>query len=241
MGVKTAKSPRPTRREPFLLLPALRSRSHEAPPSDLVARRCASPRRAGTIGFDLMSHSGPTLRLVKVAAEASPPSEVGDLSLEALYEEYAAYVGALASRLLGRVTEVEDIVQDVFSLALTGLLRREEVHEVKGWLAKVTVRRCIRQLRFRRLWAFIDGAVDPSYQRLVDPGAGPEERHLVREVYRALDRLPSGERVAWTLRHVEGERLEDVAVLCDCSLATAKRRIASAHRKIKVRLEGKER
>jgi RNA polymerase sigma-70 factor (ECF subfamily) len=45
--------------------------------------------------------------------------------------------------------------------------------------------------------------------------------------------------VAWTLRHVEGESLEEVAVLCDCSLATAKRRIASAHEKIKQRLEGR--
>ncbi len=188
-----------------------------------------------------MSSAGPTLRLVKVDPQATPPPEVGDLSLEALYENYAPYVGALASRLLGRVTEVEDVVQDVFSLALSGLLRREEVHEVKGWLAKVTVRRCLRQLRGRRLWALIDGAVDASYQRLVDPGAGPEERHLVREVYRALDRLPAVERVAWTLRHVEGERLEDVAALCDCSLATAKRRIASAHQKVKQRLEGTRR
>jgi RNA polymerase sigma-70 factor (ECF subfamily) len=34
--------------------------------------------------------------------------------------------------------------------------------------------------------------------------------------------------VAWLLRHVEGERLQDVALACGCSLATAKRRIASA-------------
>jgi RNA polymerase sigma-70 factor (ECF subfamily) len=188
-----------------------------------------------------MSYAGPTLRLVTAAPETTPPPEVSDLSLEALYEGYASYVGALASRLLGRVTEVEDVVQDVFSMALSGLSRREDVNEVKGWLAKVTVRRCLRQLRLRRMWAFVDAAVDPSYARLVEPGAGPEERQLVGEVYRALDRLPSGERVAWTLRHVEGERLEDVAALCDCSLATAKRRIAAAHQKIKLRIEGKTR
>jgi RNA polymerase sigma-70 factor (ECF subfamily) len=37
------------------------------------------------------------------------------------------------------------------------------------------------------------------------------------------------QRLAWTLRHIEGERLEDVAARCGCSLATAKRRIAAAH------------
>jgi RNA polymerase sigma-70 factor (ECF subfamily) len=167
--------------------------------------------------------------------------EKRELSVEALYEDYASYVGAVASRLLGRAAEVEDVVQDVFAVALRGLKRREEAHEIKGWLAKVTVRRCLRQLRLRRIWALVDLAAEPSYDRLADPGAGPEERHLVNEVYRALDDVPSRERVAWTLRHVEGESLEEVAVLCDCSLATAKRRIASAHEKISRRLEGRGR
>jgi RNA polymerase sigma-70 factor (ECF subfamily) len=74
---------------------------------------------------------------------------------------------------------------------------------------------------------------------LADPGAGPEERQLVIEVYRALDCLPARERVAWTLRNVEGETLERVAVLCGCSLATAKRRIASAHHKLRRDLKGR--
>jgi len=172
---------------------------------------------------------------------AARPLRQDDLSLESLYEDYAPYVGAVASRLLGRAAEVEDVVQDVFALAVRGLKRREEAYEVKGWLAKVTVRRCLRQLRLRRLWALVDLAAEPSYDRLADPAAGPEERHLVNEVYRALDALPARERVAWTLRHVEGESLEEVALLCECSLATAKRRIATAHEKINRRLEGRER
>lgn len=192
-----------------------------------------------------MSRSAPNLRLVPSIPEvppAPPPSpEPRDLSLEALYEDYASYVGAVASRLLGRAGEVEDVVQDVFALAVRGLRRREEAHEIKGWLAKVTVRRCLRQLRLRRIWALVDLAADPSYERLAEPSAGPEERQLVSEVYRALDAVPARERIAWTLRHVEGESLEEVALLCDCSLATAKRRIASAHEKIKSRLEGRGR
>ena len=59
--------------------------------------------------------------------------------------------------------------------------------------------------------------------------ASPEERVLLSRVYTVLDELPAKERVAWTLRYLEGERLEDVAKLCGCSLATAKRWIARAH------------
>jgi RNA polymerase sigma-70 factor (ECF subfamily) len=182
-----------------------------------------------------MSHSSPQLRLVRPPAEPAPARS--EPTLEALYEDYSPYVGAIASRLLGRAPEVEDVVQDVFALALRGLRRREDEREIKGWLAKVAVRRCLRQLRLRRIWALVDLAADPSYDRLASPDAGPEERQLVSEVYRALDAVPARERVAWTLRHVEGQSLEEVAALCECSLATAKRRIASAHEKIKRRLE----
>jgi RNA polymerase sigma-70 factor (ECF subfamily) len=52
------------------------------------------------------------------------------------------------------------------------------------------------------------------------------------EVYRILDRMPVRVRLAWSLRHVDGERLEDVAERCACSLATAKRWIATAQEQL---------
>jgi RNA polymerase sigma-70 factor (ECF subfamily) len=171
--------------------------------------------------------------------EASRQETYVEPSLEALYERYAAYVGAMASRILGRAAEVDDVVQDVFAAAVRGLRRREDDREIRGWLAKVTVRRCLRQLRYRRMWGLVDLAPDPSYDRLPDPRAGPEEQQLVIEVYRALDRVPARERIAWALRNVEGESLERVAALCGCSLATAKRRIAAAHTKLCRQLNGR--
>jgi RNA polymerase sigma-70 factor, ECF subfamily len=199
-----------------------------------------------------MRGAAPKLRLVR-SPEESPvweldehdaPSVVGapsanrELTLEILYRQYASYVGAVASRVLGRAVEVDDVVQDVFACAVRGLKRRDDPREIKSWLAKVTVRRCVRQLRSRRLWAFVDLAADPSYDRLADPGAGPEEQHLIVEIYRALDGVSARQRVAWTLRHVEGESLDRVAFLCGCSLATAKRWIASAHAKLGRKLKG---
>ncbi len=51
---------------------------------------------------------------------------------------------------------------------------------------------------------------------------------LLKRVYAILEELSVNERLAWTLRYVEREQLDDVARLCGCSLATAKRRIAAA-------------
>lgn len=155
-----------------------------------------------------------------------------EIPLEALYARYAPYVAAIAMRILGRESEVEDLVQDVFATAVSGLKRRRNHVEIKRWLATVTVRRSIRRLRVLALWSWVNLDEESSWERVAHPGASGEERRLVARVYRALDRLPIKERVAWVLRHVEGESLEQVALLCSCSLATAKRRIARAHEKV---------
>lgn len=160
-----------------------------------------------------------------------------EIPLEALYARYAPYVAAIAMRILGRESEVEDLVQDVFATAVRGLKRRRNHAEIKRWLATVTVRRSIRRLRVLALWSWVNLDEEPNTERIADPNASAEERRLVAHVYRALDRLPIKERVAWVLRHVEGESLEQVAELCGCSLATAKRRIARAHAQVSESVE----
>jgi RNA polymerase sigma-70 factor (ECF subfamily) len=152
-----------------------------------------------------------------------------EIPLEALYARYAPYVAAIAMRILGRESEVEDLVQDVFATAVRGLKRRRNHVEIKRWLATVTVRRSIRRLRVLALWSLVNLDEEANTERIADPNASAEERRLVAHVYRALDRLPIKDRVAWVLRHVEGESLEHVAELCGCSLATVKRRIRRAH------------
>ena len=79
----------------------------------------------------------------------------------------------------------------------------------------------------RRVRAVLGMGTEPDYEQLAAEGASPDERALVACVYRLLDAQPVRERLAWTLRHIEGEPLERVAQLCNCSLATAKRRIAA--------------
>jgi DNA-directed RNA polymerase specialized sigma24 family protein len=68
----------------------------------------------------------------------------------------------------------------------------------------------------------LDDEGEPVFLRA--PGASPDDHAALRRVHRALDAVPPKARVAWALRYLEQERLEDVARLCRCSIATAKRR-----------------
>jgi RNA polymerase sigma-70 factor (ECF subfamily) len=150
-------------------------------------------------------------------------------TFEEVFHRYAPYVAKIGYRLLGRDGEVDDLVQDVFMAAHRGLSGLREPEAIRGWLATVTVRKAQRRLRRRKVWKFLQLDSEPAYEQVVAPDASPEQQAILGAVYRVLDQLPTNQRVAWTIRHVQGETLERTATLCNCSLATVKRRIKAAH------------
>ena len=169
------------------------------------------------------------LRLFPTGAPSAGPSS----ALDRAFRAYAPKVATVALRILGRADEADDLVQDVFMKAGKWLPRLDEPAALRAWLLKVAVRLAWRRLRMRR-WRVALG-LDGSYDYSEIAGQGrisPENAAFLAEVYRIMDRMPACERLAWSLRHVDGERLEDVAQQCACSLATAKRRIAAAQARI---------
>jgi len=157
--------------------------------------------------------------------------------LDEVYRRYCRYVAAVVLRLGGRDGDVDDVVQDVFVEAARGIERLREPAAIKGWLATITVRLMRRHLQLRRVRRLL-GLDDPhaDYATLVDGAASPVDKLVVRAVYEVLDGLPVGDRLAFSLHHIEGETLDEVARLCACSCATAKRRIARAQQAIETRL-----
>lgn len=150
---------------------------------------------------------------------------------EALYRRYADDVGIIAVRLLKSRTDAEDVLQDTFAIAFEKLSSLRDGAAVRGWLVQIAVsqvRRRFRRRRLRRLLGLDADADQATLESIAEPSAGPEVRAELALLDRALDRLAPDHRIAWMLRYVEGETLEDVARACDCALATAKRRLAAA-------------
>jgi RNA polymerase sigma-70 factor (ECF subfamily) len=149
--------------------------------------------------------------------------------LEELVRAHSPYVAGLAYRLLGRDSEVDDVVQDVFLALLRFHGSVRDANAVRGWLATTTVRMSMRRLRARKLrFRSLLGLDEPEPVSMPAPGASAEEHLALARVHRALAGLSASARVAWILRYVEQERMEDVARLVGCSLTTAKRRVDAA-------------
>ena len=179
--------------------------------------------------------SRPALRLVAATEAGAAPEAERDAqprSFDEVFRRYSPYVARVALRLLGNDSEVDDLVQDVFLEAHRGLSSLREAGALGGWLARICVRRATRRLRRRRLLALLSLDAVAERDLPFDVSASPELRAEVARLYRRLDRLPVPERVAWLLRHVEGESLEDMVLLCGCSKSTVQRRLRSAEARL---------
>jgi RNA polymerase sigma-70 factor (ECF subfamily) len=175
---------------------------------------------------------------------ASPPDVLTDsLLLErlqrddeaafrAVYVRHARYVAGVVYRLLGDDADLDDVVQETFLDATAGLKSLDDPASLRRWLAVVAVRKVHSLLarRRRRRW------FGWSLVHLAPAISNPTDGQAVEDLYDALDRLPAKLRIPWVLSRIADESLPDVALLCDTSLATVKRRIALAEERLARRL-----
>jgi RNA polymerase sigma-70 factor (ECF subfamily) len=153
-------------------------------------------------------------------------------AFETLYRRHAEFAFNLAVRIQGSSNDVEDVVHDAFLKAQERLADLRDSAAFRPWLGSIVVRLVRTRLRRRKLLSAL-GLVTPEpveIETIAAVDADPEARALLAQVYALLQTMAADDRIAWTLRYVERHRLETVAVMMDCSLATAKRRIGRAQR-----------
>lgn len=160
--------------------------------------------------------------------EFPPPTTAGNeaLDLAALFRTYSRYVASLTFRIVGNAADVEDLVQETFLDAQKGLQGLRDPASVKAWLAKIAVRKSRKHLVRRRFLKMFGMEKEVDCSTVADGGASPEQRAQVASIYRILDNVTPNKRIAWVLRYVENESMNNITAVLKCSRATAHRWIA---------------
>jgi RNA polymerase sigma-70 factor (ECF subfamily) len=159
---------------------------------------------------------------------------------EAIYRRHVRYVVGMVARLLDNRAEAEDCVQETFAIALERLRALRDGDALRAWIAQIAVSQVRRRYRKKKLLHVLglDRAADPAtLEGFAWTGTSPEVSADLARLHALLARLPSEQRIAWSLRHIEGHALEEVAALSGCSLATAKRRIAATEARVRATFE----
>lgn len=155
--------------------------------------------------------------------------------LDAVLAEVAHPVLRYLERYVGDKTVAEDLQQETLSRVARALPSFEGRSSLKTWAFSIANRVAADYFR------------DPDRQvRIVDleeAGDVPDgdleiDEHLIGDemnqcVRQVIDSLPETYRAALVLHDLEGLSAEQVAQVCECSIATAKIRIHRARKRLK--------
>jgi RNA polymerase sigma-70 factor (ECF subfamily) len=147
-------------------------------------------------------------------------------AIRKLYDDHAPRVARLLRRILGEDPDLPDLLQEVFLHALRGLKKLDDPEILSSWLGGIAInvaRATIRSRSRRR-------SLRERFLRPEEPvlPANADTSFALTEAYRLLAELSADERIAFSLRHLEGMTVLEAAEATQTSPSTFKRRLARA-------------
>ena len=162
-------------------------------------------------------------------------------AFEELVRRHQHRVFAVASGILRRREDVEDIAQQVFVKAYFSLKRFDQRAAFSTWLYKITVNECWDLLRKKKVRPLVyEADLSEEQARMVQTSGekgstAPDvsERLEARQrVERLLEDLDERDRLMLVLKEVEGFSIEEIAEVLELNSNTVKVRLFRARRRI---------
>ena len=152
----------------------------------------------------------------------------------ALVKRYERRVYNHALRMVGHPDDALDLMQEVFLGVYRNLATYRGDGVFPAWLFRIATFRARDLLRRRRDWApYEDGAAEARPDN--DPVQAAEAHHANREIQAALATLPAAQRQVIELKFFQQFTFDDIAAQLGISPNTAKTRLYSALRKLRMR------
>jgi len=149
-----------------------------------------------------------------------------------LYDGYAEHVLRVLASILGAGdSELMDVHHTAFVNALRSLQTVRDPGALKGWLTIIAVNTARTTLKRRQAKSWLRLMSWYEVPEVAAPALSEEAATAVRRVFEVLDKLPPCQRIAFSLRYIEGMTLPEVARCCSVSLATIKRHLAKAEKR----------
>ncbi len=197
---------------------------------------------------DTVTHHGPVPQASEMAeSEMIYRAKRRDAAaFESLYKLHSRRIYALCLRMLGNISEAEDLTQEAF------LQLFRKIHLFRGesafstWLHRMAVNLVLMRLRRKAPpHVPLEGVAELS-----DANAqffreiGRDDLSLDASIdrvclERAVAKLPACYRLVFELHDVQGYKHTEIAEMMDCSVGTSKAQLHRAHKKLRVLLREK--
>jgi len=165
-----------------------------------------------------------------------------------LVDRHSRSIFHVTFRMTGNQQDAEELVQETFLRAYKALGRFELRSNFSTWLYRIAVNRTLDFLSVKKMqnkdtYQIVDEP-DPEEGRqiqLAAEGPGPERMVLSSEmkskVAQSMSLLTPVERIAFTMRHMEGRSIDEIGATLKLNTSAAKNSIFRAVKKLRQQLE----
>lgn len=162
-----------------------------------------------------------------------------------LYSIHKRHIYSLCLRMVGSVTEAEDLTQEAF------LQFHREIESFRGesalstWLHRLAINVVLMHLRRKSLpVSSLDELMEPAQDQRFGRSFGAPDLVLSGAIdrltlERAIIDLPAGYRLIFVLHDIEGFEHNEIASLLDCSIGNSKSQLHKARLKLRESMSGR--
>src|SRR5262245_28799910 len=167
-----------------------------------------------------------------------------------LVERHSRSIFRVVYRMTGNQQDTEEIVQETLLRAYKNLGRFELRANFSTWLYRIAVNRTLdflnarkTQMRTKDTYQIADNPDSKEGNQVQLPATGPGPDRLLlsaemkRKIAGALGLLTPAERVAFTMRHMEGRSIEEISQTLNLKISAAKNSVFRAVQKLRQQLE----
>ena len=152
----------------------------------------------------------------------------------------------LAYNMTGNLSDAQDVYQETFMRAFKGIGNFRFQSSFRTWILRITVNQAINWRKKRKIRSFFSLDTQESDEKNseyihlagdADPTAGIQSQEILQQIQAGMDLLSSKERAVFTLKHFQGIKIREIAVMLDCAEGTVKNLLYRATQKMKKALD----
>ena len=165
-------------------------------------------------------------------------SKKGDnRSRRQLYELYARAMFNICYRMMHNREDAEDILQEAFVQAFLKLETFRYESTFGAWLKRIVIKTCINAINKKKIDLMLTD--DMYYFKDITEDEEVELPLTTRDIEKAMDQLPEGGRIVFSLYLLEGYDHVEIAQILGITESTSKSQFMRAKRKVQEILKEK--
>jgi RNA polymerase sigma factor (sigma-70 family) len=154
-------------------------------------------------------------------------------ALHELYKLYSRAMFNIAMRILNSREDAEEALQDAFAEAFMKLNTFRYESTFGSWLKRIVINRSINLAKKRKMLLVNADELNNVSAEMADEQNTENIQYNVNQIMKAMELLPHGFRIVFSLYMIEGYDHEEIAGILKISESTSKSQLHRAKARIK--------